>query len=450
MRMNRKLKITCLLLLVIGMVACKNDSDNMAIEPPTATFSIEGDVLNSAIGDVFELTAHTQPKENVKSKWYIDGVLESITETLKIEFTTPGTKSIRYVARNVAGEFIKEITVEVADDLKISLSIGDVDEIERFQNDELEVSAMISAGSDVTHKWEVDGTEVGNEQALEGFILKEIKTYHVKYTGSNAIKTYIKEFDVIVLPRPLEVSLSVEEGTINILQKQKLDIEAEVLNGDIGVTHEWKVNGNIVSTTNIFTYNFDNAGIFEVTYKCANSMNETVTKTWTVEVKLAYFLLDNFESGALSINFKGGGSTAVLEVVDNPLVTGLNTSDKVLKLTKSFASQQLNIYIKRASNPTVDISDKIWGKGFDRVRFMYYNTNTTGRFVSWKMNGNDPVLTITPQPEFGVWSYVDISLTTAQMNSLTSLNLRLNDGTGNSDDIIYIDNVEFYNSEAEK
>lgn len=160
------------------------------------------------------------------------------------------------------------------------------------------------------------------------------------------------------------------------------------------------------------------------------------------------FILDNFESGVKDIKFRGGNDAAVVDVVDNPLKSGLNTSNKVLKVTKSFASQQLNVYIKRASNPTVDISGDVWGKNFDRVRFMYYNPVASGRSVAWKYNGLDPILNITPQPALGVWSYVDIALTSNQMDALTSMNLRLNDGSGTSEnDIVYIDNIEFYNAE---
>ncbi len=159
------------------------------------------------------------------------------------------------------------------------------------------------------------------------------------------------------------------------------------------------------------------------------------------------FILDNFESGVKDIKFRGGPDAAVVEVVNNPLKSGLNTSDKVLMVTKSFASQQLNIYIRRASNPTVDISDEVWGKNFNRVRFMYYNPITSGRFVSWKYNGQDPTLNITPQPEFGVWSYVDIAVTPNQMDALTSIHLRLNDGGNSDNDVVYIDNIEFYNAE---
>src|SRR5690606_12746457 len=165
------------------------------------------------------------------------------------------------------------------------------------------------------------------------------------------------------------------------------------------------------------------------------------------KVRTHTFILNNFESGVKDIKFRGGPDAAVVEVVNNPLKSGVNTSDKVLMVTKSFASQQLNIYIRRASNPTVDISDEVWGKNFNRVRFMYYNPITSGRFVSWKYNGQDPTLNITPQPEFGVWSYVDIAVTPNQMDALTSIHLRLNDGGNSDNDVVYIDNIEFYNAE---
>lgn len=169
-----------------------------------------------------------------------------------------------------------------------------------------------------------------------------------------------------------------------------------------------------------------------------------------VGIETSSFLLDDFESGVKDIKFKGGSADAVVDVVDNPLKNGLNTSDKVLMVTNSFASQQLNIYIKRAADPEVDITEYIRGKNFDRIRFKYYNENPN-RKVMWKYNGAGSQVDITTQPALSEWSYGEIELTNSQMDALTQIHLRLNDtvdgSTENaSTDIIYIDDIEFYSS----
>lgn len=441
------------LIVIICSTGCSSDDDDdksSLIEKPTATFEAEGDKFTSTTGEYFILIAKPTPEEKIVNEWYVDGVLEGTSTTLKYKFTTPGTKKVEYHVRNEAGEFIKEFTVEVSDVLIVNLSIGDVNSIDRHQGDELEIIALVSAGVGIKHQWEIDGVIVSTDHILDGFILSENKTYKVKYTAVHSTRTYVKEFTVKILGLPLEVDFTVKDKTQTRLKGKTLDILATVTEGAEGAKHTWKVNGTVVSETSELSYLCAEEGKFEITYDCINAQGDTFSYNWTLNVVVGSFMHDRFENGFREIMYKGGNANAIVEIVSNPLKEGLNVSDNVLKVSKSFVSQQLNVYIKRAT-PALDITNEIWNKGFDRVRFLYYNPATSGRKVTWKFNGVDPILEITPQPLFGQWSYVDIELTNTQMNSLTQLNLRLNDGTGNSDnDVVYIDDLEFYNSELMK
>lgn len=438
-----------LLALAVCMTACGSDSDDESAsltKKPTATFDAASDQLTATTGEYFILTATPTPNEKIVNEWYVDDVLESTSTILKHKFSTPGTKKVRYHVRNEAGEFIKEFTVVVADVLIVNLSIGDVNEINRHQNTELEVIALVAAGSNITHKWEIDGVVVSKDHILDGFILAERKTYHVKYTATHATQTYVKEFDVNILGLPLAVEFSIMDKILTRVQEQKLDIAATVTAGAEGAKHTWKVNDVVVSSSDKLSYECKEEGSFNISYHCVNGVGDTFTYEWTLNVVIGSFMHDRFENGLREAMFKGGPNTAIVEIVDNPLKAGLNTSANVLKVTKSFLSQQLNVYVKRP-NSTADISGKVWNKGFDKVRFLYYNPTTVGRMVTWKFNGLDPVLNITPQPVLGQWSYVEIELTNTQMNTITQFNLRLNDGPGTSDnEIVYIDDFEFYNS----
>lgn len=434
---------------IVCMTSCSSDSNDETssfVEKPTATFDAAGDQLTATTGEYFVLTATPTPNEKITNEWYVDDVLESTSTVLKCKFSTPGTKKVRYKVRNEAGEFVKDFTVVVTDVLVVNLSIGDVDQIERRQNEELEVIALVSAGVDIKHKWEVDGVVVSTDHILDGFILSESKTYRVKYTAVHATQTYMKEFTVKILGLPLNVTFSIMDKTVTRLTGKMLEIEATVTEGKDGAKHTWMVDGVTVSETDKLAYECIKEGSYDISYHCVSTAGDTFKYEWKLNVIVGSFMLDRFENGFREAMYKGGPATAVVKVVDNPMKSGLNVSDHVLTVSKSFLSQQLNVYVKRV-NPSVDISGEVWNKGFDRVRFLYYNPATVGRMVTWKFNGMDPVLNITPQPEFGKWSYVDIELTNVQMNSLTQLNLRLNDGTGNSEnDIVYIDDIEFYNS----
>lgn len=157
--------------------------------------------------------------------------------------------------------------------------------------------------------------------------------------------------------------------------------------------------------------------------------------------------VDDFESGTLHPRFRGGNTSGTTEIVDNPSQTGINTSSKVLKITNNWGSQQLNIDItKNNVVPPIDVV----GKGYNRFRFKYYTEITEDRKVMWKHNGNGSEVDITIQPTSGgnVWSYAEIEMTEGQMNVLDMIHLRLNHkpdgGGGNTTDVVYIDDLEFY------
>lgn len=165
--------------------------------------------------------------------------------------------------------------------------------------------------------------------------------------------------------------------------------------------------------------------------------------------------VDNFESGILHPRFRGGNASngGIVEIVDNPAQTGINTSSKVLRITNNFGSQQLNIDITKNN---VDPALNVVNKGYDRFRFKYYTEVAEDRKVMWKHNGNGTQVDITIQPTSGgnVWSYAEIEMTEGEMNSLDMIHLRLNhkldESNGNSTDVIYIDDLEFYNSTLTK
>ena len=142
----------------------------------------------------------------------------------------------------------KSYAVKVADVLKMHLSVGDSTRIVRRQLDVLKVMAVVDAGSDVVHEWKVDGEVKSDKAYFDTFDLPEARVYTVAYAGTNAAGTFRKSFEVQATERPLEIGFSNNDETIACKDGAVVEIIATVKYGGTGVQHEWKVDGETVST----------------------------------------------------------------------------------------------------------------------------------------------------------------------------------------------------------
>lgn len=448
----KKIKLLPILLFLSVLVfnSCKdNDTEELIVK-----FSETEKTFDITIGETFVLMADTRPYGKVESEWYVNGELTVSGGKFSYQFPEDGEHTLKYVGKYDGQEISETFIVNVANMLKVSLSIGDETQVVKKLNETLKVSAIVEQGVGIIHKWEVDGVVKSTEAELL-YLLDEVKVHKVKYSAQNNKGTWEKEFDVVVESDEVKIEFSIEENsTIDVDVNEEFEIVATVTQGGVGISHEWKVGDDIKSTTETLKYTPALGGKYTITYTAKNAQGQTLrTAQWLLYVNDGYLMLDDFETGQ-KVNdklYKGGASAAVVEVVNNPLSTGSNTSKYVLKVTGSFASQQLNIYINNATQG-IDISSDIWGKGFDRIRFKYYNANAN-RKVMWKYNGQGSQVNITTQPVLGQWSYGEIELTQDKMDALVQIHLRLNDvvsGSASVDDVIYIDDIEFYNSKVYK
>ena len=110
-----------------------------------------------------------------------------------------------------------------------------------------------------------------------------------------------------------------------------MEIIATVKYGGTGVQHEWKVDGETVSTDAVFSRAFDGKGPYTIAYHAVNSKQETVDRTWTVTMVPSGALFEHFEDytelpkwWTLKQNDPG------IQLADNPKPEGINTSAKVL------------------------------------------------------------------------------------------------------------------------
>ena len=329
--MKTLLKTNVILLLgIVALWGCEEDVTPLQHTAPQVTFPVQETSLTAVVGDPVEFRADIESGDKLTCGWYVDGTLEASTAEMTYTFSAPGDYEVRFEARNGAGKVEKSYAVKVADVLKMHLSVGDSTRIVRRQLDVLKVMAVVDAGSDVVHEWKVDGEVKSDKAYFDTFDLPEAKVYTVAYAGTNAAGTFRKSFEVQATERPLEIGFSNNDETI-ACKDGVVEIIATVKYGGTGVQHEWKVDGETVSTDAVFSRAFDGKGPYTIAYHAVNSKQETVDRTWTVTMVPSGALFEHFEDytvmptwWTLKQNDPG------IQLADNPKPEGINTSAKVL------------------------------------------------------------------------------------------------------------------------
>jgi PKD repeat protein len=319
--------------LAVACWACTDEVRPVQNTSPLATFDSEQTSFTTTVNVPLTLQAAVAAGERVTSNWYVNGVLESATAEFTYAFPAPGLYTVKYVARNGAGEFSREFEVTVTDVLAIALSTGDSTRVKRKQLDELQLMAIVSSGADVAHRWEIDGVPVSTGAFLHGFMLDAARDYSVTYTGTNAAGSVEKRLVVEATERPLEISFSETDAILSRMIGETLTLTATVLYGGTGIVHNWKVDGAEVSTSATLSYPCATIGEYAITYLGANAINETVTKSYTLRVtESAYLITDceDLDNTSVKVRFSSTNSPG-LTIEPNPYKTGINTSDKVMK-----------------------------------------------------------------------------------------------------------------------
>lgn len=331
--MKTRLKAKAIALLgIVALWGCEEDVTPLRHTAPQVTFPVEETSLTAVVGDPVEFRADIESGDKLTCGWYVDGTLEASTAEMTYTFGAPGDYEVRFEARNGAGRVGKGYAVKVSDVLEMHLSVGDSTRIVRRQLDILKVMAIVDAGSDVTHKWTVDGVEKSDKAYFDTFDLPEAKVYTVAYAGTNAAGTFRKSFEVQATERPLEISFSNNDAVIACKDGAIVEIIATVKYGGTGVLHEWKVDGETVSTDAVFSRAFSGAGPYTIAYHGVNSKQETVDRTWTVTMVPSGALFEHFEDyTTLPAWWTLKENTPGIELADNPKPEGINTSLKVLR-----------------------------------------------------------------------------------------------------------------------
>ncbi|MBP5636409.1 MAG: PKD domain-containing protein [Bacteroidales bacterium] len=370
--MKRLLQILC-----SAVAACwlwsscvSEEAQPVKYKAPEVEFTMPSDVITAVVGQGVSFSAKVVSGDKVSAGWYIDDVLASSSQTFEYVFEEAGSYKVRFEARNGAGVVSHEYTVNVSDILSITLSVGDSTKVVRRQLDILRVAAVVEYGKEVTHEWRVDGVLLGEEAYFGTFRLDEARPYTVSYHGANMDGVFDKTFTVEVSERPLEIVFSNTDEIIALLTGRTLSITATVRFGGTGLQQKWILDDEVVSQGASFSYLFTSAGEYELKYEAQNAKGETVERSWKINVASSGRLFEDFEAETLGAWFNVGENQPGIELVENPLQSGLNTSRQCLRDKVNGSGSTSGYFTMKApkmlSDAGFDVSE------YTGIRFLVY------------------------------------------------------------------------------
>lgn len=318
--------------------------------PLKVEFSNEEETISCLPGEEVLITATVVAGDKeVVHAWKVGDEEVSSTAEFKYTFDKMGSYTVAYRGVNADDiSFNRTWTVTVDElPLEIEFSVADAT-IPCVQGNEVAITATVkNGGTGLVHEWKVDSDVVSTTAEFK-HTFGEVGTFTVSYKGVNGKgEEKTGTWTVQVEEKPLEIEFSKAEGaTLRSVAGDEVSITATVKGGATGLTHEWKVDGDVVSTTTEFRHTFDAAGTYTVTYKGVNTKGEEKNASWTVVVSedAVGYMFENFESRE-SIPGHFTGNDNALFIVANPYVTAVNPGTKVLKDDLSASSHSTSGYV---------------------------------------------------------------------------------------------------------
>lgn len=307
--------------------------------PLVVEFSNDEETISCMPGDEVELTATVvSGDKQVQHKWMLDDETVSETAEFSYLFEEMGEFVITYEGVNSDEMRVERSWTVVVDELPLEITFSkEPGALTCEQGGEVSITAtLVNGGTGLVQTWKV-GDETVSETGEFTYTFEESGPFTITYTGRNAKEEVVeKTWTVEVTELPLAIEFSEEETALSCKPGDELVITATVTaGGSSGVTHEWKLDDQSVSTTEEFRHTFDQAGSHVVDYTGKNAKGETVTHSWTVTVSdaSAGYMFEDFENrDALPGHFSNKVNEAIegATVKDNPYKTALNPSNRVL------------------------------------------------------------------------------------------------------------------------
>lgn len=310
--------------------------------PLKVEFSNEEETISCLPGEEVLITATVVAGDKeVVHEWKVGDEVISSTAEFKYTFDKMGSYTVAYRGVNADDISFNRTWTVTVDELPLEIDFSVIDAtIPCVQGNEVAITATVkNGGTGLVHEWKV-GSDVVSTTAEFKHTFAEVGTFTVSYKGANGKgEEKTGTWTVQVEEKPLEIEFSKADGsTLKNVKGDELAITATVKGGATGLTHEWKVDGDVVSTTTEFRRTFDAAGTYTVTYKGVNTKGEEKNASWTVVVSEAGagYMFENFETlSSIAADYIKEGNAGSLSLVNNPYQTTVNSSGKVLKVDMS-------------------------------------------------------------------------------------------------------------------
>lgn len=334
MRKTMKKIIWMPAVLLMGLAAMWGCDDDKTTEEqpavaPQVTFPVTESAVSAYVDDAVRFEAVIESPGPLSCSWFVDGKLMASTASMTYVFKAKGTYDVHFEASNTAGKVEKDYSVTVeGSPLKVEFS-NEEETISCLPGEEVLITATVVAGDkEVVHAWKVGDEEVSSTAEFK-YTFDKMGSYTVAYKGVNADDiSFNRTWTVTVDELPLEIDFSVTDATIPCVQGNEVAITATVKNGGTGLTHEWKVDSDVVSTTAEFKHTFAEVGTFTVSYKGVNGKGEEKTGTWTVQVEEKPLEIEFSKADGSTLKSVKGDEVAITATVKGG-ATGLTHEWKV-------------------------------------------------------------------------------------------------------------------------
>lgn len=345
MRKTMKKIIWMPAVLLMGLAAmwgCDDDktTDEQPAVAPQVTFPVTESAVSAYVDDAVRFEAVIESPGPLSCSWFVDGKLMASTASMTYVFKAKGTYDVHFEASNTAGKVEKDYSVTVeGSPLKVEFS-NEEETISCLPGEEVLITATVVAGDkEVVHAWKVGDEEVSSTAEFK-YTFDKMGSYTVTYRGVNADDiSFNRTWTVTVDELPLEIEFSVTDATIPCVQGNEVAITATVKNGGTGLTHEWKVDSDVVSTTAEFKHTFGEVGTFTVSYKGVNGKGEEKTGTWTVQVEEKPLEIEFSKAEGTTLRSVAGDEVSITATVKGG-ATGLThewkVGDDVVSATTEF------------------------------------------------------------------------------------------------------------------
>ena len=285
-------KISLLLLLVCGFVACNKDDVIEEVIVPRPEISFEKSSYSVKVGTELEFAPELKNVEDASFTWYVDEEVVGHAMTLSYTFSEVGSFEVVLRVEAEQGNASESVTVEVSEVNPPVISFED----NRYAvkvGEELQITPSVKFDESVPseeegaqYTWLLDGKTVGNELTLKHIFEESGECYLTFRVVTPRAKAEEEILVEVIALRPPVISLTIPEGGLNLLRGQEYVFAPEVKNNDVeGFRMAWFVDGEKVSEEPQFTFKRDEVKTYTVRVEAENAEGEDVREVAVNVVK---------------------------------------------------------------------------------------------------------------------------------------------------------------------